>query len=173
MHLPCSIARWLRELGLTPDEGSGLPSQRCGVDGIMGAQLWLALPDATRHGPSRFEHHAELPTAELGSGQARVRVIVGAFAGGRFPAQVDHPAVGLDVAFSGAVDVPLVPRFEHGVVPIDQPVKVEEAIVAPGPWRLSRLAMSSCASRSAAARPGCFCWAGRHLGSSSRCGGTS
>src|SRR5207248_4048077 len=30
------------------------------------------------------------------------------------------------------LDVPLAPRFEHGVVPVDRPVKVEEAIVEPG-----------------------------------------
>jgi quercetin 2,3-dioxygenase len=102
-----------------------------GVEGIIGAQLWLALPDATRHGPSRFEHYSELlPTVELGSGQARV--VVGAFGGARSPAQVDHPALGLEVSFHGTVEIPLAPRFEHGVVPIDQPVKVEEAIVAPG-----------------------------------------
>ena len=99
-------------------------------DGIVGAQMWLALPDATRDGPSRFEHHAELPVVELGSGQARV--IAGELDGARSPARVDHPALGLDVSFRGTVDVPLAPRFEHGVVPVDRPVKVEEAIVEPG-----------------------------------------
>ena len=101
-----------------------------GVDAIIGAQMWLALPDATRGGSSRFEHHAELPTAELGSGQARV--IAGDFADARSPARVDHPAVGLDVSFRGAVEVPLTRAFEHGVVPIDQSVKVEDAIVEVG-----------------------------------------
>ena len=99
-------------------------------DGIVGAQMWLALPDATRDGPSRFEHHAELPAVDVGSGQARV--IAGELDGARSPARVDHPALGLDVSFRGTVDVPLAPRFEHGVVPVDRPVKVEEAIVEPG-----------------------------------------
>jgi redox-sensitive bicupin YhaK (pirin superfamily) len=111
------------ELGVETPDGIG-------VDGIVGAQMWLALPDATRDGSARFEHHADLPTAELGSGQAHV--IAGAFDDVRSPAQVDHPALGLDVSFRGSVEVPLAPRFEHGVVPIDQPVKVEEAIVEPG-----------------------------------------
>ena len=101
-----------------------------GVDGVIGAQMWLALPDATRDGSSRFVHHAELPTANLGSGEARV--IVGSFDGTRSPAQLDHPAIGLDVSFRRAVDVPLQPMFEHGVVPIDQPVKVDDAIVEIG-----------------------------------------
>src|SRR6266498_976963 len=57
-----------------------------GVDGVMGAQMWLALPDGTRDGNSRFEHHAELPTADLGAGHARV--IVGGLSGAHSPAAV-------------------------------------------------------------------------------------
>ena len=101
-----------------------------GVDGIMGAQMWLALPDATREGGSRFEHHSDLPEVELSAGRAQI--IAGAYAGSASPARVDHPAVGLDVTFGGSVEISLDPRFEHGVVPIDRPVKVEEAIVEPG-----------------------------------------
>jgi redox-sensitive bicupin YhaK (pirin superfamily) len=101
-----------------------------GVDGIIGAQMWLALPDSTRGGSSKFEHHEELPSVGLASGEARV--IVGAFEGAGSPARVDHPALGLEVSFSGSVALPLDPRFEHGVVPIDQPVKAEDAIVEPG-----------------------------------------
>jgi hypothetical protein len=36
------------------------------------------------------------------------------------------------VTFRDAVDVPLDPSFEHGVVPIDRPVKVADSIVEPG-----------------------------------------
>jgi quercetin 2,3-dioxygenase len=111
------------ELGVEAPEGIG-------TDGIIGAQMWLALPDATREGGSRFEHHAELPVAGLGSGEARV--IAGEFGGVRSPAGLDHPTVGLDVTFRGAVEVPLAPSYEHGVVPVDRPVRVEDAIVEPG-----------------------------------------
>src|SRR2546430_15886824 len=78
-------------------------------DGIVGAQMWLALPDATRDGPTRFEHHAELPAVDVGSGQARV--IAGQLDGARSPARVDHPALRLDVSFPCTVDVPLAPRL--------------------------------------------------------------
>ena len=81
-------------------------------DGIVGAQMWLALPDATRDGPTRFEHHAELPAVDVGSGQARV--IAGELDGARSPARLDHPALGLDVSFRGTVDVPLAPRLCPG-----------------------------------------------------------
>jgi redox-sensitive bicupin YhaK (pirin superfamily) len=118
--------------------GRGIAHAELGIEaavgmgdaGIVGAQMWLALPDATRQGPSRFEHYSELPTVELGSGEARV--IAGAFDSARSPARVDHPALGLDVKFRGAVEIPLDPTFEHGVVPVERPVKVEDAIVEPG-----------------------------------------
>jgi redox-sensitive bicupin YhaK (pirin superfamily) len=99
-------------------------------DGIMGAQMWIAQPDATREGSSRFEHHGDLPTVELPSGTARV--IVGSFGGGESGARVDHPAIGLDVTFRDRIELELTRGFEHGVVPIDQPVRVQDAIVEPG-----------------------------------------
>jgi redox-sensitive bicupin YhaK (pirin superfamily) len=101
-----------------------------GVDGIMGAQMWLALPEATRTGRSSFEHHPELPAVDLGSGRATV--IAGELGGVRSPARIDHPTIGLDVWFRGRMEIPLASGFEHGVVPIDRPVKVEDAIVEPG-----------------------------------------
>jgi quercetin 2,3-dioxygenase len=101
-----------------------------GPDGIMGVQMWLALPDATRDGGSRFQHVGDLPVAELGSGRAHV--FVGEMAGESSAARVDHPTIGLDVTFDARVEVPVDPRFEHGVVPVDRPVKVEDAIVEPG-----------------------------------------
>jgi redox-sensitive bicupin YhaK (pirin superfamily) len=103
-----------------------------GVDGIMGAQMWLALPDATRDGGSRFEHHTDLPEVEFASSEARAQVIAGSLAGMESPARIDHPAVGLDVTFGGSVEIPLEAAFEHGVIPIDRPVRVEDAIVDPG-----------------------------------------
>ncbi len=101
-----------------------------GAEGIMGAQMWLALPDATRWNAPRFEHHGEIPRAELGS--AHADVIVGGVPGTSSPARFDHPAVGLDLTIRGTVEIPTEPRFEYGVVPVDATVKVEDAIVEPG-----------------------------------------
>ena len=77
------------ELGVETPQGIG-------DGGAMGAQMWLALPDATREGASRFEHLADLPVAELPN--ARARVIAGEVAGEHSPARIDHPSVGLDVS---------------------------------------------------------------------------
>lgn len=101
-----------------------------GVEGIMGVQMWLGQPEATRNGVSRFEHLDELPLVELGAGRAHV--MVGGVAGTSSPARVDHPTVGLDLSLRGTVEVPADPDFEYGVVPVDQPVKVQDAIVEPG-----------------------------------------
>src|SRR3712207_8830279 len=32
---------------------------------LEGVQLWVALPEETRHGPAAFEHHATLPQGEV------------------------------------------------------------------------------------------------------------
>jgi quercetin 2,3-dioxygenase len=101
-----------------------------GTNGIMGAQMWLAQPEATRNGGSRFEHLADLPSADLPNGEARV--LVGSVSGAASSAAVDHPTVGLDVSFRSSVEIPTDARFEHAVVPIDRPVRVEDAVVEPG-----------------------------------------
>jgi quercetin 2,3-dioxygenase len=111
------------ELGV--DTAGGL-----GSDGIMGVQMWLAQTEATRHGGSRFQHLEELSVADLGGGEASV--LVGELAGASSVASVDHPTIGIDVRFRGSVEVPADVRFEHAIVPIDRPVRVDDAIVEPG-----------------------------------------
>jgi redox-sensitive bicupin YhaK (pirin superfamily) len=98
---------------------------------LHGAQLWVAQPEATRTGPAAFEHHAELPEADLGDGVVAT-VLVGELAGARSPARADHPAVGADVAVGGAAAVPLDPAFEHALVVLAGAVQVEGRDVAPG-----------------------------------------
>jgi hypothetical protein len=101
-----------------------------GTGGVMGVQMWLAQPEATRKGPSGFQHHRELPEVDLGTGSARL--LVGSLGDTESPAGFDHPTIGLDVSLAGAVTIDTDPTFEHGVVPIDRPIKVDEAIVEPG-----------------------------------------
>lgn len=98
--------------------------------GMLGVQMWLAQPDATRHGSSRFQHVEELPVGEVDG--ATARVLIGAFASERSPAEVDHPTIGLDVGLHGPAELPLTPHFEHAVVPIDRPLLVDDTIVEPG-----------------------------------------
>ena len=105
-------------------------SSAASTNGHMGVQMWLAQPDATRHGASRFQHFAELPIADLGAGEGTV--MVGGVGDASSDADVDHPTVGMDLTFRASIDVPVDPAFEHAVVPIGDPLKVDDAIVEPG-----------------------------------------
>lgn len=99
---------------------------------FRGVQMWLAQPEGTRHGPSAFEHHAELPRVELGDG-AESLVFAGAFAGATSPARQDWPSVGADlVVRQGRLAVPVDRAFEHAVVPLDGRVQVGADVVEPG-----------------------------------------
>ncbi len=82
---------------------------------MHGIQLWVAQPEATRHGAPGFEHHAQLPQVELGAADATV--LVGDFAGVSSPARRDtnHVGVELDLRRGRAV-VPLVAGYEYAIV---------------------------------------------------------
>ncbi|MGD2061750.1 MAG: pirin family protein, partial [Acidimicrobiia bacterium] len=98
--------------------------------GVMGVQMWLAQPEGTRNGSSGFQHHKDLPVVDLGSGTARV--LLGAMGDSASPAVSDHPGVGLDVSLERHTVIAADPTFEYGVIPIDRPLKVADAIVEPG-----------------------------------------
>jgi redox-sensitive bicupin YhaK (pirin superfamily) len=97
---------------------------------LHGAQLWVAQPERTRTGEAAFEHHAELPVAEVGGVVATV--LVGELAGSRSPARADHPAVGADLVVRGSAAVPLDPAFEHALVVLAGVAEVEGRAVEPG-----------------------------------------
>ena len=98
--------------------------------GVLGAQMWLAQDDVHRNGAPTFAHHTDLPLVELAS--SRARIIAGTFAGTRSPAAALDSLIGIDIELSGSVELPLDPAWEHGVLPIDQPLKVADEIVEPG-----------------------------------------
>ena len=98
--------------------------------GIMGVQMWLAQPEETRQGTSIFQHVADLPEIEIGA--ARGRLLIGRIGETRSPASFAHPTIGLDLTLDGDSILPVDPAFEHGVVPIDRPMRVGDDIVDPG-----------------------------------------
>jgi quercetin 2,3-dioxygenase len=95
-------------------------------------QLWIAQPEATRHGDRAFEHHAELPDVELdGGGEALV--LAGSFADVTSPARTDSPLVGTEVRPGrGRRVLPLEASFEHALVPLDGRVRAGGEVVEPG-----------------------------------------
>jgi hypothetical protein len=112
--------------------GNGIAHAELGTTaGVQGAQMWLAQPEASRHGAPRFEHIEDLPLIELPGAEATV--MVGDLLGARSPAAVDWRTVGIDLRLeTRRVEIPSDPSFEYAVVPIDRSVKVGEAIVEPG-----------------------------------------
>lgn len=90
-------------------------SSRAFAGDLEGIQLWVAQPEATRHGPPAFEHHGELPV--LGTGAASATVLVGELDGVRSPARADTPLIGVDLDLgAGRTVVGLDDSFEHALV---------------------------------------------------------
>lgn len=81
---------------------------------LDGVQLWVALPDETRHAAPSFDHAPEVPRLDLGGGDASI------FAGrlGAISAPVAaHSSMlgaGIDCRAGSAVGIDLDREFEHG-----------------------------------------------------------
>jgi redox-sensitive bicupin YhaK (pirin superfamily) len=111
---------------------------------LHGLQLWIALPEAERHGEPRFAHYADLPVVR--DGAANVTVAIGEYRGERSPAEVFSPLAGYEVAVPGGDD------FEYGVVAVDGSAVVGGALIAPGllahlPAGLSEINLSPAGGR--------------------------
>ncbi len=93
------------------------------VGQLHGIQLWVALPERTRHGGSGFEHHEDLP--QLALDRADVTVLTGSFDGQQSPARADTPLVGAELALRrGRTTLPLRADWEHALVVLDGAVLV-------------------------------------------------
>jgi quercetin 2,3-dioxygenase len=93
---------------------------------LQGIQLWVAQPEATRHGPPAFEHHTDLP--QLAIGDAIATVLVGKLAenpASASSARRDTDHVGLDVQLRpGRTLLPLVTGHEYAIVVLGGAVTV-------------------------------------------------
>ncbi|MDQ0576483.1 pirin family protein [Agromyces albus] len=91
---------------------------------LHGVQLWVALPDSSRHVGPFFEHSEITPVTV---GDATLRVFVGSLAGSESHVTVFSPLLGaqLDLPAGGSVELELDPAFEHGVLVDAGPVTVE------------------------------------------------
>ena len=111
--------------------GHGIAHAELGLKGGRGVQMWVAQPEETRHGESSFEHHAELPLWEFAAGEAAV--LVGSLGGVTSPATTATPLVGAEFRMrTGSVDVPVDPRFEYALVPLDSSMRIAGHVVEPG-----------------------------------------
>jgi redox-sensitive bicupin YhaK (pirin superfamily) len=97
---------------------------------LEGIQLWVALPESTRHGAAAFEHHTALPQGELDGAVATV--LVGDFGDLSSPARHDTPLVGVDLNLHGQATVPLRPDWEYAVVVMEGAVGIDGSPLLPG-----------------------------------------
>lgn len=117
---------------------------------LHGVQLWVALPDASRHQPAHFEHHADLPRWSCPGVQAQV--LMGELDGVGSPAAAYSPLLGAELSLRGPAMVPLHPGFEHAVLALDETVDVDGVPVQPGD--LAHLGRGRRSLRLRADRPG-------------------
>lgn len=106
------------------------PSQHS--DTLHGAQLWVALPEASRHIPAGFESHGRLPTVSAAGGD--ITVMMGAMDGVTAPATTYFPMVGAELSLKGPepLTVPLEPAFEHAVLALTDGVRVADTPLSSG-----------------------------------------
>ena len=97
---------------------------------LEGVQLWVALPEETRHGQGAFAHHTELPRAELDGAVATV--LLGDFAQLQSPACHDTPLVGVDLQLHGATTMPLQPAWEYALVVLEGSLGINGQRLEPG-----------------------------------------
>ena len=98
---------------------------------LHGVQLWTVLPDADRHGPRRFDHHAPEPVTFDGGSAL---VFLGSLLGDNSPVTTFSPLVGaeirLDAGASISIDVD--DTFEHGLLLDAGDIDLEGVTVQPG-----------------------------------------
>lgn len=117
---------------MTAGHGVAHAEEGARLGGSMhGIQLWVAQPETTRHAAAAFEHHAELPEADLG--HATATVLVGTFGDLTSPARHDTDSVGVELALRpGETTVPLAAGREHALVVLEGEVGLGSEVVTPG-----------------------------------------
>jgi quercetin 2,3-dioxygenase len=99
---------------------------------LHGVQLWVALPDASRHTAPAFAHHADLPTAGIGG--FRATVFLGSLAGAQSPAQAFSEIVGAELAAARDASgrIPLAAGHEHVIFAATGSAVVAGTVLRPG-----------------------------------------
>ena len=117
---------------MTAGRGISHAEEATGHRGEMhGMQLWVAQPDSTRNAAPAFEHHSELPRAELPNGSATV--LIGSFGGVGSAARRDTEHFGVEMVLGrGTCVVPVRPDDEHAIIVMAGEVSVGETAVVPG-----------------------------------------
>jgi redox-sensitive bicupin YhaK (pirin superfamily)/predicted nicotinamide N-methyase len=110
---------------------------------LHGVQLWVAQPEASRHGAPAFAHYEALP--QVAPARARTRRCWSARSPAPpLPPPADTPLLGVSIDLRpGATDAPLEPSYEHLLVVLDGVLVLEDRAGATGPERLPRAGAGS------------------------------
>jgi redox-sensitive bicupin YhaK (pirin superfamily) len=120
---------------MTAGHGVSHSEETSGIYGgeLHGVQLWVAQPSGTRDGAAAFEHHPELPRAELTPGAGTATVLVDELAGLRSGSRRDTDHIGVDLDLrSGTAHLPLDVAHEYGLVVLDGAASVNDRRLLPG-----------------------------------------
>jgi quercetin 2,3-dioxygenase len=96
-------------------------------------QLWVALPDASRHAEPAFSHHPQLPATGIGGFD--VTVFIGSLGGLRSPAVTFSEIVGAELAAASDAAsgvIPLADAHEHVVFVATGSAEVGGTVLRPG-----------------------------------------
>jgi redox-sensitive bicupin YhaK (pirin superfamily) len=98
--------------------GRGISHSEVSTEGtsvLHGAQLWIALPDGTRHADPGFEHFVPQPVRGPGW---EARVFLGSLLGAESPVPTHTPLLGAEVmlATGKSLEIEVDEAFEHGVL---------------------------------------------------------
>ena len=115
---------------MTAGRGVAHAEESHGSEPLHGIQLWIAQPEATRHGEPAFEHHADLPGRELVG--CDLTVLVGELADVRSNARRDTEHVGAELRVRGPAEIPVAEAFEHAVLAVDGDLSVDGEPVPAG-----------------------------------------
>lgn len=117
--------------------GAGVAHSEFDVDPgrpAFGVQMWIALPEAARHGRASFNHYGFLPRA-AGYGWEAV-VFVGELDGAQSPAATFSPLTGAQLTATGPISrIPIRPDFEYAVMSLSGPIMVDAVPVTAGSLR--------------------------------------
>lgn len=99
---------------------------------LHGVQLWLALPDVTRHTATPGLTHYAPPVTQVSGGS--LLVFLGSLAGAESPVETHTPLLGAEVRIDAGAEIALEvsPEFEHGLLVDTGAVELEGTTVERG-----------------------------------------